>query len=104
MRRTILTLVWPVILQNLLISLMFLVDSIMVGRLGAVALSASGVAGPLLWSISMLLMAAGIGTMAAVARAVGEGDSRKAQANAATGLLLALFGGIAVSILGVVFA
>ena len=95
MRRTILRLVWPVVIQNLLMTLHFITDRAMVGRLGEVALSAVGIAGPMLWSISMVLMAVGIGTMAAVARAIGEGDTRKAQANAATGLFLSLIGGVA---------
>jgi len=104
MRKTVLSLVWPIIVQNFLITLFFITDTMMVGRLGEVALSAVGIAGPILWSTSMVLMAVGIGTMASVARAVGEGDSKKAEANAATGLLISLVGGIAISILGTVFA
>jgi putative MATE family efflux protein len=104
MRRTVLVLVWPVVLQNFFWTLMFFVDTAMVGRLGEVALSAVGIAGPLLWSISVVFMAVGIGTMAAVSRAVGEGNLAKAQVNTAAGLLLALVGGIALSVVAFVCA
>lgn len=104
MRRAVLSLVWPVIVQNLLITFMFFADTVMVGRLGAVALSAVGIAGPLLWSTSMVLMAIGVGTMASVARAVGEGDHDKARANAATGLSMSFVGGLAISVAGILFA
>ena len=56
MRRAVLTLVWPLIVQNLLFTLYFFTDRLMVGRLGEAALAAVGIAGPLLWSISMVLM------------------------------------------------
>ncbi len=104
MRRTVLRLVWPVIIQNLLITLYFFTDRVMVGRVGETALAAVGIAGPILWSVSMVLMAIGVGTMACVARAVGGGDHAKAQANAATGLSLSLLGGIAVSVAGILLA
>jgi putative MATE family efflux protein len=76
----------------------------MVGRLGEVGLSAVGIAGPLLWSISVVIMAVAIGTTATVARAIGENDKTKAQANAATGMLLALLGSIVVTVVAIVYA
>lgn len=104
MRRAVLALVWPVVLQNFFWTLMFFADTAMVGRLGEVGLSAVGIAGPLLWSISVVIMAVAVGTTATVARAIGEGDRTKAQANAATGLLLALLGGIVVTVVAIIYA
>jgi putative MATE family efflux protein len=104
MRRTVFALAWPVVLQNFFWTLMFFADTAMVGRLGEVALSAVGIAGPLLWSTSVVVMAVGIGTMATVARAIGEGNRPKAQVNAATGLLLALVGGAILTAVIFIFA
>lgn len=104
MRRMVLTLVWPVVLQNFFFTLMFFTDTLMVGRLGKVTLAAVGIASPMVWSISMVLMATGVGAMAAVARAIGERDSAKAQANAAAAMLLSLIGGGAVCAAGITFA
>jgi putative MATE family efflux protein len=104
MRRAVLALVWPVVLQNFFWTLMFFADTAMVGRLGETSLSAVGIAGPLLWSISVVIMAVAVGTTATVARAIGEGDKAKAQANAATGMLLALLGGVVVTAVALVYA
>ncbi len=103
-RRKVISLAWPIVIQNFLFTLMIFVDTLMVGRLGEVALAATGIAGPIMWAISSILMAIGIGTVATVSRSVGEKDFNKARIFAATSLVMGIIGGIIVSIPGALFS
>ena len=53
--RAALALALPIAMQNLLTSSFTLVDTIMVGQLGDVALSSVGMAGQLSWLLNMVL-------------------------------------------------
>ncbi len=75
---TIWTLAWPVIVTFLMDSLVGLVDTLMVGRLGANAVAAVGVGTQVLNSVSVAMTAVGTGTLALVARFVGAGDRQAA--------------------------
>jgi len=68
---TIWSLAWPVILTFLLESLVGLVDTLMVGRLGATAVAAVGVGAQVLSAVSVAMTAVGTGTLAIVARHIG---------------------------------
>ncbi len=64
-------LAWPVIVTLLLESLVGLVDTLMVGRLGSQAVAAVGVGAQVLSSVSIAMTAVGTGTLALVARHIG---------------------------------
>src|SRR5688572_13993740 len=94
LRLEILRLAWPVVLQNLFRTFMIVVDTAMVGRLGTAALASMSVIGPIGYSMIAVLMALGVGTIATVARAHGEGDPVKREREAATSILVALIVGL----------
>ena len=77
--RIIWQLAWPVIVALLLESLVGLVDTLMVGRLGAPAVAAVGVGTQVLGALSVVMMAVGTGTLALVARSVGAGEVGQAE-------------------------
>ena len=63
----------PVVFGSLSLTLLSVVDTIMLGRLGAVPLAASGIAAVLFQAISFPLSGIGIGVQTLVARRFGEG-------------------------------
>lgn len=78
--RTIWALAWPVIITFLLESLVGLIDTLMVGRLGASAVAAVGVGAQVLSAVSVAMTAVGTGTLALVARHIGaqqRGDAEQ---------------------------
>jgi putative MATE family efflux protein len=77
--RIIWALAWPVIITYLLESLVGLIDTLMVGRLGATALAAVGVGAQVLSAVSVAMTAVGTGTMALVARHVGAREAGAAE-------------------------
>ncbi len=93
-RKKFLTLVWPVIIQNFLMMLMFNIDTAMVGRLDEVSLAAMGIIGPVRWTIMAAVFGVCIGTVATVARSVGEKNQEKAASFAATAYIVSLVVGI----------
>ncbi len=70
----VLRLACPVVLSSLTYTLLSVVDTAMLGRLGAVPLGASGIAGVSFFAIVFCLSAASVGTQALVARRFGEGN------------------------------
>ena len=79
LKRVIWTLAWPVILTFLLESLVGVIDTLMVGRLGAGAVAAVGVGAQVLSAVSVTMTAIGTGTLALVARHIGAGDRAEAE-------------------------
>ncbi len=78
--RTIITLAVPSVLENLLVSFVFIADTFLIGRLGdPAALAAVGISGSYLFIANGLFMALAIGSMALVARAYGAGDVAEAK-------------------------
>src|SRR5512143_655886 len=78
--QTIWALAWPVIITFLLESLVGLIDTLMVARLGAAAVAAVGVGAQVLSAVSVAMTAVGTGTLALVARHVGaqqRGDAEQ---------------------------
>ena len=76
---TIWALAWPVIITFLLESLVGLIDTLMVGRLGAAAVAAVGVGAQVLSAVSVAMTAVGTGTLALVARYIGAHQHREAE-------------------------
>lgn len=85
--REIRRLAWPAIAEMLLHTFVWVVDTAMVGHLGARALSAVGLGGNVYWTSVWVFSAIAVGTSAMVARAVGAGDPRRAEFVAGQGLL-----------------
>lgn len=83
-------LAWPVILTMSIESVVFLVDMLMVGRLGPLPVAGVGVATQILFAVNTVIFAVGTGTVAVVARCVGAGDVRQAGVVAGQSLLAAL--------------
>src|SRR6478736_3247139 len=78
--RIIWALAWPAIMTFGLESLVGLIDTLMVGRLGATAVAGVGVGTQILNAVSVMNMALATGTVALVARHVGGNDRRAAAA------------------------
>ena len=76
--KLILSLTWPALAENILATLVSMADTIMVGALGAKAISAVGLVTQPRFIMLSAFMALGIGTTALVARAKGRGDQDEA--------------------------
>jgi len=80
MMRIIWSLAWPAIMTFGLESLVGLIDTLMVGRLGATAVAGVGVGTQILNAVSVMNMALATGTVALVARHVGANQRPAAEA------------------------
>lgn len=74
--RTALTLGIPIALQNLLTSSFILVDTLMVGQLGDIPLSAVGMAGQFGWFLNMIVFGISSGAAVFIAQYWGADDAR----------------------------
>lgn len=90
-RRRIVSLAWPAIVENLLHSMVGIVDTAMVGRLGAAALAATGLGNQISMLGLTVFSALSIGSTALVARHIGARESSKASDVARQSLVLGLF-------------
>lgn len=103
-RAAVIHLAWPVMLQHLLMTMMFMVDTIMLGWYSQSALAAVGISGPITMMVRLTMMCIPIATLAMVARSVGENNPAKTNTNAVTSLAIGVVVGSIVSIFGAVFA
>lgn len=78
LRRTILSLAWPVIVSNFLQVLATTVDLVMVGRIGVAELNAVGIGGNIVFFTFTVMIGITSGTIALVARATGAKKPREA--------------------------
>lgn len=95
-RRTILRLAWPAIFEMALYMLVWIVDTAMVGRLGAAALSAVGLGGQFYWTVTWVFGSIGIGTTIVVARYVGAANFERARRTGEQALGMAFAVGLVV--------
>lgn len=95
-RRTLLFLALPVLAEQILNTLVGLVDTYLAGRISPAATSAIGLAAYVDWLASMLLMLIGTGTTALVSRYEGSGDHDRANHFANQSLTLAGILGVTV--------
>lgn len=72
--RTLLTIALPIILQNLMQSLVNMLDTIMVGQLGAVAIAAVGLGNQIFFLLNMILFGISSGAAIFVAQYWGKRD------------------------------
>jgi len=97
LNRNIIRLALPVALENVLHMAVFIVDIIMIGRLGTVPVAAVGLAGALGFIIAMIFTALNVGTTALVARSFGAKQKDEARKVAGQSLLITLVFGLTVS-------
>ena len=71
------TLAGPIVLQNLSQTLLGVVDTFFVSRIGTEAVAAVGLAGVIYFAVLMLFRSTAFSTIAFVGRAYGEGDYEK---------------------------
>jgi putative MATE family efflux protein len=98
--RSVVRLAAPAIGQQLLHTLVFLVDRAMLGRYDASALAAMQITEPIVWGSFSVLSAFAVGTIAVVGRAVGGGDQALASAAARASLGFAVVAGALAAALG----
>jgi putative MATE family efflux protein len=99
-RREVARQAWPVVLQMLLKTLMFYVDTYMISGVGPEAMAAMGVVGPISYTLVAVLSALSVGTIATVARAWGEGDRNKQEREASAAVVLAFLIGVPLTAVG----
>lgn len=96
-RRTLFFLALPVLTEQILNTLVGLVDVFLAGQISPTATSAVGVAAYVTWLVSMLVMLVGIGAGALVARAQGAGKHEDANHFANQAITLAMIFGCVVA-------
>ena len=103
LNRTILTLAWPAVLENLLQTSVYIVDSIFIGRLGTQAFAAVGQSSMILFTVIFIFYGVGVATGAVVARNLGRNDAISAGKAAGQGMILAVAIGLVIAILGLMY-
>lgn len=92
--KTVLKMAVPSIFEQLLMCLAGLIDTAMVGALGAVATASIGINDASIWFVQGIIMAVGAGFMYIVAGRIGEGNMEKAKKAAREAITFSvLFGG-----------
>jgi putative MATE family efflux protein len=102
--KTVIGLALPVILSNLSRVLMNLADVAMVGRLGAVALAATGMGSMLVWVLLSFAISLRTATQTVASRRLGQKKFTECGTALHNGYLLAAIYGIPVSVGGFLFA
>jgi multidrug resistance protein, MATE family len=98
-RSTLFFLALPVLTEQILNTLVGLVDVFLAGQISATATSAVGVAAYVTWLVSMLVMLVGIGASALVSRAQGAGNHAEANHFANQAITLAAVFGCIIALL-----
>ncbi len=104
LRRRLYSLAWPAMLENLLQSTIFMINTALVGRLGAEALSAAGISNFLMFFGLTPVAGLGVGVLAQVARAKGRGNLSEAQRIGWHGLVIGVALSLGTTALVIVFA
>lgn len=104
LNKSIIKLAVPVALENVLHMAVFIVDIIMIGRLGTAPVAAVGLAGALSFIISMIFSALNVGTTALVARSFGAKEKDEAREVAGQSIFISLIFGLTISPFIVYFA
>lgn len=103
LNRTIISLAWPAIVENMLQTSVFLVDSIFIGLLGTVAFAAVGQSSMVLFTVIFTFYGVGVAAGALVARNLGRDNIAGAREAAGQGLLLGVVIGAGLSLLGLLY-
>ncbi len=103
-RRRVLSLAWPVIGENLLETLLGIVDTLLVAGLGAAALAGVGTGLQVMFFLLAALAALSIGSSVLVAQAVGGQDFQRASVLARQSLLWSVLLSVPLAVLGLLFS
>ena len=87
-QRVLMRLAWPAVIENLSATMVIMIDSAMVGSLGAAATAAVAVNASPSWLMGGLAGSLGVGATALVSRMIGAKDREGAQRTAGQALLL----------------
>lgn len=98
---TLCTLSWPVIVEQIMQTVVMYVDSAMVGRISAEASASVGVTATVTWMIGSPIFAMGVGVLACISRALGAGEHEKTVRVSVQSILLTLITGVALGVLSV---
>jgi multidrug resistance protein, MATE family len=104
LRRRVLGLAAPVIGENLLQTLLGVVDTILVAGLGAVALAGIGAALQVVFIVTAALTALSVGASVLVAQAIGAGSTVQARTTARQALVWSVVAALPFTVLGLLFA
>lgn len=104
MQKKIFSFIWPCMLELFLISLVSIVNLIMVGHLGAYAISAVGITTQPIFICIAAYQALNIGSTALVSRFVGAKDYNSAKGVVSQTLIISIVSGITLSLLGFFFS
>jgi len=104
MRRRVLGLAWPVIAQNLLETMLGIVDTVLVANLGPTATAGVGSAQQVMFFLLSALSALSIGSAVLVAQAIGAGDHERAGRLARQSLVWSILLGVPLALVGFVLA
>ena len=104
LRRRVLGLAWPVIGENMLETLLGIVDTLLVAALGAVAIAGVGTALQLMFLLIAALSALGVGSAVLVAQAIGAQELGRASQLARQSLVWSGIVSLPLAVLGAVFS
>jgi putative MATE family efflux protein len=104
LNRNLFTLSWPAVLENLLHTTVFIVDTLMVSALGTNALAAVGLSGTLLWITSSIFSVVMVGATALVARYIGAKDLDQARIATGDSLMITGLLGVLLTLGGILLA
>ncbi len=102
-QRKLWKLAWPAIMGNISQTLLNLVDTMMVGHVGALAIAAVGLGGQVSWFMMPIMAAVATGSLALIARFVGARDEENATLALEQSLYLSFLLGIPVMLFGWLF-
>jgi multidrug resistance protein, MATE family len=100
MASRVLALAWPAVIEQTLNMTVGLVDTYLVGHLGASQLAAVGLGGQVVGIISVLIAAVAVGGTALVARHVGAGEPEMANRIVQQSLIISVIIGVACTVAG----
>ncbi len=104
LRKRIINLALPALIEQTLMTLVSMADMIMVGRLGPWAITSVGLSNQPMFVAMSVFIALNVGATALVARFVGAGESYEASKVAKQALMIAVIMGVLLAAVGVPFA
>jgi putative MATE family efflux protein len=96
--RSVVRLAWPVVIQQVSFSMVHLVDTALVGRLGEDELAGVRVAGQIFWFGLSGMTAVAVGATAIVAREVGAGKTEGASRTLRNAIVMSIIWGVLIGI------
>jgi len=104
LRRELTSLAWPSLVENVLQTMLGVVNMIMVGQLGPTSIASVGVAQQINFTLQVFYSGLAVGNTALVARSIGAKDPEAARRIAKQSLVLGAIIASTVTVLGYVFA